>query len=143
MILLDTCVVSESLKPDPAEAVLRWISVVPEQRVYLSVFVLAELQKGIEKLDTGRKQAALRIWFEQLQDRFKDRILDFDAETALAWGRMIANLEYKGVKLPLMDSLLAAQASHRDFILATRNTDDFKASGIQLVNPWEGHQTPL
>lgn len=137
MILLDTCVVSESLKPAPAKPILQWIASLPEERVYLSVFVLAELQKGIMRLDKGQKKIALSIWFEQLQDRFKRRILDFNAETALVWGRMTADLEQQGVKLPLMDSLLAAQALHHDYILATRNIDDFNVSGIQLINPWD------
>jgi predicted nucleic acid-binding protein len=75
MIILDTCVVSETLRPEPSKKVLERLDSLPEHRMHLPVFVVGELQKGIELLPKGKKQKALKIWFEQLCERFYDRIL--------------------------------------------------------------------
>ena len=137
MILLDTCVISETLRDEPDAAVLDWIAALPETRVYLSSLVVGELQKGIELLEPGAKQAALRVWLEQLQERFAGRILPVDAETALLWGGLCAKMRKAGTPLPVIDGLLAASALRHQALLATRNIDDFRNTGVRLLNPWE------
>jgi len=120
MILLDTCVISEVLKPHPSTAVLNWLDSLPEDRVYLPALVLGELQKGVESLPQGKKRSLLRLWLEQLCQRFQGRILDFDEG-----------------KAPAIDSQLAAQTLQHQGILATRNLKDFEFTGAQVLSPWE------
>lgn len=137
MILLDTCVISEALKPKPSPKVLEWIASLPEEAAGLSVLVLAELQKGVERLESGNKRSALRLWLEQLKSRFAGRILSWDGECAAVWGRLAAEREKAGRSMPLMDSLIAAQAIRLNAYVATRNSADYEGSGVLIVNPWE------
>lgn len=137
MILLDTCVLSEALKPVPSARVLEWIASLPEERVFIPALVLAELCKGIERLDSGTKRSALRLWLEQLKARFAGRIVPWDEDCAETWGRLAAERERAGKTMLLMDSLIAAQAIRLNASLATRNAADYEGSGALLVNPWE------
>jgi len=91
---------------------------------------------GVELLPKGRKKDALRVWLEQLRQRFAGRILSFDAATALRWGGLTARSQLQGRNLPVIDSMLAATALQHSAVLATRTTADFEAAGVETVNPW-------
>jgi len=136
VILLDTCVISEAIKSEPESRVLDWLDTIDEDALYLSVIVLGELHRGIELLDESGKKSALRVWFEQLRERFADRILDIDAGTMLIWGELSARLKKEGAPTAIMDSLTAACAIRHNALLATRNTKDFERTGVHLTNPW-------
>lgn len=136
MILLDTCVVSEAMQAQPAPAVLSWIASLHEADVWLPSPVVGELRSGISRLDDGAKRAALELWFEQLGARFAGRILAFDEHTALAWGTLTARLSREGRRLPVMDGLIAALTLQHAAVLATRNVADFRAAGVETVDPW-------
>ncbi len=136
MTILDTCVLSESLKPDPDPRLLSWIDGLDESSVYLAAFTIGELEKGIERLEPGKKRDALRVWFEQLRVRFRGRILSFDEEAAIVWGDMSARLAAEGRIAPAVDGLIAAVAIRNEAVLATRNEGDFNATGARIVNPW-------
>ncbi|THB63536.1 MAG: type II toxin-antitoxin system VapC family toxin [Spirochaetaceae bacterium] len=137
MILLDTCVISEAMRPQPDRKVLAWLDSVPEHSVYLPALVAGELQKGIQLLEDGQKRQALQLWFEQLRVRFAGRSIGIDEQTGLIWGELSARLQGTGHSLPVTDGLLAACAIRHGAILATRNTADFQATGIHLLNPWD------
>ena len=137
MILLDTCVVSEAMRPSPSPRVLAWLDQLPEERVYLPSLVVGELQKGVDLLDEGKKRSALQLWLEQLRERFRDRTLTFDEETAVRWGMLTARFERAGRPLPVIDSMLAATALRYSALLATRNTGDYAKTGVEIVDPWE------
>ncbi len=137
MIILDTCVISEALKPSPSAAVLNWIDTLPEERVYIPSLVLGELRKGIDLLPSGSKKQSFTLWLEQLQERFKGRILILDGETALVWATLSARLQKEGKPAPVVDSLIAAHALKHHALLATRNIQDYENSGIDLSNPWQ------
>lgn len=137
MIVLDTCVISEALRPEPDPRVMAWIDSLPEQLVYLPALVLGELEKGVELLPEGSKRSALRLWLEQLRQRFSGRILSFDEETALRWGDLSARSQAAGRRLPVTDGQLAATALQHAALLATRNVDDFRGTGVEIINPWE------
>jgi toxin FitB len=137
MILLDTCVISEQLKPAPDPACIRWLDSVPEEAIYIPAFALGELKRGIERLEPGSKRNLLEIWLEQLNARFDGKIVGFDGQTALVWGTLSARLAASGTPMPLMDSLIAACALSAGATLATRNIADFARTGVQLLNPWE------
>jgi len=136
VILLDTCVISEALRPNPSPKVTAWLEGLQEEQVYLPVLVIGELEKGVELLPKGDKQAALRLWLEQLRRRFKGRILPFDEETAVMWGSLSARCRKSGRRLPVVDSMLAATALRHSALLATRNLSDYEDSGADVVNPW-------
>jgi predicted nucleic acid-binding protein len=137
VILLDTCVISETLKPEPCTQVLDWIDQLNESRVYLPALVVGELHKGVDLLQERSKQQALRVWLEQLEARFEGRILPIDHAVSTRWGRLTADLKRSGRPVPAIDCLLAALALHHSAILATRNTSHFTVTGAELVNPWE------
>ena len=137
--LLDTCVVSELVKPRPEPKVVRWIDAIEEGKLFLSVLTLGELEKGIAKLPDSPRRDLLREWLEQdLNERFARRILSVDGAVAVVWGRMQGEAESVGTKLPVIDSLLAATAQVHHLTLASRNVADFERCGAAVFNPWEG-----
>jgi tRNA(fMet)-specific endonuclease VapC len=136
--LLDTCAISELVSKQPNQRVVDWIDGIDPETVYLSVITVGEIRKGIEKLSDSKRKSVLNDWLVgELFIRFSDRILPIDLGAILAWGQMVGRLELTGKKMAAMDSLIAAIALSRDLRLVTRNVDDFKHAGINLVNPWK------
>jgi len=136
--LLDTCLLSELLKPQPRQTVIEWFQTVPETQLYLSVLTLGELHKGIAKLPGSKRKQKLELWLESdLKQRFKTRLLNIDLQTALVWGTVLAQAEQRGQSMSAIDSLLSATALAHNLVLVTRNTRDMEASGVPLLNPWE------
>lgn len=137
--LLDTCLVSELVKKEPNPAVVSWLDGQDEQKLFLSVLNLGELQKGISKLPDGTKKEELQAWVAlDLVERFTGRILELDLETALCWGRLQGEAEQAGEKLPVMDSLIAATAAAHGLVVVTRNVRDIERCGVRVCNPWGG-----
>ena len=135
--LLDTCLVSELVKKEPNPAVVSWLDEQDEQKLFLSVLNLGELQKGISKLPDGVKKDELQAWVAlDLVERFTGRILEIDLDTALCWGRLQGEAEQAGEKLPVMDSLIAATAAAHGLVVVTRNVRDIERCGARVCNPW-------
>lgn len=135
--LLDTCVISELIKKVPDQNVQKWIISSPENSLFLSVFTIAEINKGINKLQPGDRKEKLRIWIaKDLRERFAGRILDFTLPIAEKWGEVQGIAESVGRPLSLIDGFIAATAIVNDMILVTRNVKDMGASGVKLLNPW-------
>jgi predicted nucleic acid-binding protein len=136
--LLDTCVISELVAKNPNEQVVEWVDEVDEQLLTLSVITLGEIKRGIEKLPESRRKQRLNEWLaEDLLIRFEQKILSIDTAVMLTWGAMVARMESQGRSMPVIDSLIAAIASHYDLQLVTRNEKDFVGSGVTVVNPWK------
>ena len=136
--LLDTCVISELVAKQPNPKVVQWIDPIDPDRVYLSVIMIGEIRKGIEKLPDSKRKAILQNWLnDELLIRFSGRILPIDTDVMLTWGHLIGVLELDGKKMPLIDSLIAAIALQGNLSLVTRNEDDFKHVGIRMVNLWK------
>lgn len=133
--LLDTNVLSEITRPQPDARVLAWMAGQPLQRQWLSALTLGELRYGVEKMQPGQRQAALRQWLEEtLATQFGERVLPVDAAVTQCWGRLRVDA---GRPLPTVDALLAATAMTHKLILVTRNSADFKGiPTLQLFNPW-------
>jgi tRNA(fMet)-specific endonuclease VapC len=136
--LLDTNVISELVAKNPNQRVVQWIDSLDPSSVYLSVITIGELRKGIERLPDSQRKDTLRNWLnDELLVRFGGRILALDIDVMLTWGELTARLQQAGKPLPAMDSLIAALALHHNCSLVTRNEDDFKDTGIAIVNPWK------
>lgn len=136
--LIDTCCISELAKQDPDENVIQWFSDRNELDLYLSVITFGEIRKSIEKLPNSKRKQRLNHWInEDLLHRFKNRALDITLTEINQWGKILAKVEKMGTPLPAVDALIAATALAHDFAVVTRNTKDMKASGVELINPWE------
>lgn len=136
--LLDTCVVSELVKPEPNAQVIQWLNARNETLLCLSVLTLGELYKGISKLREIRKKERLWAWLhDELRPRFGNRILDIDTDIIMAWGRLSGESERLGNTLPVVDSLIAATALVHGLIVITRNTSDMTRCSAQVENPWD------
>ena len=135
--LLDTCAISELIKPAPDPGVLEWFAQQDELSLYLSALSLGELKRGIEKLSAGKRKTFLQKWLaENVIQRFSDRVLPLDRNICLRWGEMQARLEKQGKPMPAMDGLIAATALQQQLTVVTRNTRDMDASRVALFNPW-------
>lgn len=132
--LLDTNVISETIRNTPDAAVIRWLRQVPDDHLYVSVLSLGEMRKGIERMAPGTRRERLRLWLEyDLAAWFAERVLPVDQAVADRWGRLLGAADRS---LPAIDSLLAATALHHELRLATRNVHDFVFPGLELLNPW-------
>jgi predicted nucleic acid-binding protein len=143
MILLDTNVISEIIKPSPSPAVISWLNEQDSATLYLSAIVLAEIGYGVEALPDGKRKQALSAAVETFVDRaFADRILAFDRDAAKLYGTLMADRRRAGQPLSAPDGQIAATASSHGFQLATRNIRDFTNCGLVLVNPFESVSRP-
>jgi len=135
--LLDTCLLSELRKPEPDAGVVAWIADIDETRLFISVLSLGEIQKGVAKLENGRRRNALQHWLEQdLLCRFAQRVLPFELDMALEWGLVSAASESRGRPAPVIDALLAVTAIAHNLTLVTRNDKDFSDFPVKVLNPW-------
>lgn len=139
MIILDTNVISEAIRPTLDPRVQAWLKRMPRATLFTTVISRAELLYGVALLPDGRrksdmKQAVLRI----LDSGFKGRIIDFDIECADIFAEISAQRRQQGKPISQADAMIAAMALARKASLATRNTKDFQGCGVELVNPWEG-----
>jgi predicted nucleic acid-binding protein len=137
--LIDTNVISEYNREQlPHAGVVKWLDTTPEASQYVSVLTLAEIEKGILRVDEGKRRRDLQRWFdEDLPARFAGRILAFDARVASCWAHLTASLLDKGRPLPTLDSQIAATARAHDLILVTLNVKDYAGTGVAILNPWE------
>lgn len=135
--LIDTCVISELIKPRPSGAVTAWILSAEEQHLFLSVLTIGELVKGIAKLTDAERKARLESWvYEVMTVRFRERLLPISEDVARRWGAISGEAEQLGLRLPVIDSLLAATAMVHELTVVTRDVDVFERAGASLFNPW-------
>jgi len=138
VIVLDTNVVSEALKPAPCESVLLWLSSQEPQSIFVTVITQAEMLYGVEVLESGKRKQGLMTLNEKLFGRegFQGRILSFDHQSAREFAKILASRKAAGRPLSQFDAMIAAIVRSHGASLATRNTDDFEHCGIRLINPW-------
>ena len=134
--LLDTCVISEMVKPAPNSQVLEWLDNTPTDNLYLSVITIGEVRKGLTKIPDSKKKEALSNWLNTLLVNYKDRIYPIDLSVAENWGVIQGNAEKSGRPMASIDSLIAAIAYTHHLILVTRNIRDFEAIDLPIENPW-------
>ncbi|MGO1318884.1 MAG: type II toxin-antitoxin system VapC family toxin [Galactobacter sp.] len=137
MIVLDTNVISEPLRSGPSSAVITWLDQQPEDLLAITSITLAELRTGVAILPAGRRRDHLGTRLEtDLVPSFAGRVFDFDDAAASSFAALQAQTLASGNGLPVMDALIAGICHSRNATLATRNTKDFEATGIRLINPW-------
>jgi len=137
MIILDTNVLSELLRPAPAGQVERWLAAQDGAKVYFTTVGEAELRLGVAMLPAGKRRAALTTAIEGLLDEdFRDRILPFDRPAARAYATIAAERRTAGRPISQFDCQIAAIARSREATVATRNISDYEGCGIELIDPW-------
>ena len=137
MILLDTNVVSELMRPAPDPGVVAWLAGQEPASLALSVVTVAEILYGLERLPGGRRRADLVARFHAFLDRdFGNAIHPVDLATAEQFAAIRAARDTAGRPMTSFDALIAATARVHDAVLATRNTGDFSGCGFVVVNPW-------
>jgi predicted nucleic acid-binding protein len=132
--LVDTNIISELRKGGKCDGnVARWFASIDAAEIYLSVLVLGELRRGVEKLrrKDGVRALSLENWLSELIEDFSDRVLLVDKQVADEWGRMTARRS-----IPDTDALLAATAKVHGLTLATRNVADVSDLGADVLNPF-------
>ena len=134
MYLLDTNVISETIKKAPNQDVIRWLASVYASQFLLIVLAIAEIRKGIEKLQDATKKQSIIQWLENdLTTKFHGRIIPINQDIAEKWGYLSA---YKNI--PAIDGLIAATALVFNYKLVTRNIKDFEGIiGLEIINPWD------
>jgi predicted nucleic acid-binding protein len=136
MIVLDTNVVSEAMKPEPNPAVRAWLNDQVAETLYLTSVTLAELLFGIGALPPGKRKDMLAQALEGLLGFFAGRVLPFDTDAARHYAELAVAARTAGKGLPTPDGYIAAIAASRAFIVASRNTAPFVAAHVQVINPW-------
>lgn len=138
MIVLDTNVISEPLKPRPDARVLSWLDAQEAETLYFTATTLSELLRGIEVLPAGRRKQALMAAAQKTLDRlFGDRCLSFDRQAAVAASLLASRASARGFTISLADCQIAAIAAIHGFAVATRDTAPFVAAGVAVINPWK------
>lgn len=137
MILLDTNVVSEAMRPEPHPAVRAWLNSQAAESLYLSSVTLAELLFGIGALPLGKRRDMLARALDGLMGLFRDRVLPFDAEAARRYAALALSAKAAGRGFPLADGYIAAIAASQGYIVASRDTAPFEAAGVTVINPWK------
>jgi toxin FitB len=138
VILLDTNVLSEVMRPQPSPRVVAWLDEQPAGEVYTSAISRAEIELGLLLLPAGRRQETLsraaRVMFEE---KFAMRCLPFDKGAASHYARLVSVRRRAGRPISVEDAQIAAIALAGRMPLATRNTADFELiDGLEVVNPW-------
>jgi toxin FitB len=137
MIVFDTNVVSEAVKPDCELAVLRWLQTCAADTIYTTVINVAELQAGIESLPDGKRKLNLKTSVaEMIETAFADRVLPFDMECANCFGVIIGRMKRMGKPISMADGQIAAIAMVHNLAIATRDTQPFLDVGLKVVDPW-------
>lgn len=137
MIVLDTNVVSEAMKPEPHPAVRAWLNEQSATTLYLSSVTLAELLFGIAALPAGKRKDLLAQALDGLLGLFQDRVLPFDVAAARCHAELAMKARISGRGFPTPDGYIAAIAAARGFMVASRDTAPFEAAGIAIINPWQ------
>lgn len=131
--LVDANVLSEATKPAPDSNALEWLRN-NERAIAVNPIILGEIRFGVYLLPAGKRRRRLETWFEEGVARIV--CVPWDARTGLRWAKLLAELRKVGEAMPIKDSLIAATALVHDFIVVTRNTNDFRKAHVKVLDPF-------
>jgi len=138
MIILDTNVLSEAIRPLPAGVVLEWLAAQPPSSLFTTAITQAEIFYGLALMPRGKRHADLEsAAIAMFDEDFAGRILPFDSDAARVFPAIVRARRRIGRPMAQADAQIAAIARSRGAALATRNTADFEHCGIEVLNPWE------
>jgi hypothetical protein len=139
MIILDTNVISETMRSRPDQSVLAWLDERKAAGLFVTTITEAEIRFGIARIDQGKRRDGLAAAAEQaFETLFRGRVLPFDRDAARDYAAIAAHRFAIGRPISQFDCQIAAIARSRGAAVATRNVQDFAETGLELVNPWEG-----
>lgn len=136
MILLDTNVVSEAMKPEPHPSVRGWLDAQAAETLFLSSVTIAELMFGIGALPRGKRKDRLATTLDGVMELFKPRVLPFDTQAARRYADLAVKARKAGKGFPTPDGYIAAIAAAHGFAVASRDTAAFAAAGLTVIDPW-------
>jgi toxin FitB len=136
MIVLDTNVVSELMRPEIAPDVASWVRDRDRRELRMTAVTLAEVRYGIARLADGRRKQVLLAAADEVFSAFGDQILPVDTAAAEHYAAIASSRERAGKPIAGFDALIAAVCRCRGAALATRNVSDFDGTGVEIINPW-------
>ncbi len=136
MIIIDTNVASELMRPSPSSVVRDWLRARRATDLYTTAITLAEILHGLEKLPNGRRKELLRTAADDVFGAFAEHVLPYDATAASAYGGIVAHRDRAGAPIDGFDAQIASICQAHGARLATRNTKDFEGTGVDLIDPW-------
>jgi len=136
MIVVDTNVVSELMRPAPAVAVRKWVRGQDARQLCTTAITVAEVRYGIERLPDGRRKELLRATAAEIFEMFAEQVLPFDLAAAEQYALVVSQRDRIGLPVEGFDAQIAAICRVRGATLATRNLAHFEKTGIEVVNPW-------
>lgn len=137
MIILDTNIISEAMRPVPNSSVQAWLNDQAIETLYLSSITLAELLFGIAALPRGKRKEMLEEALNGLMGLFRDRVLPFDSDAARHYAELAVIAKNKGHGFPTPDGYIAAIAASRRFTVASRDRTPYEAASVPVIDPWE------
>jgi len=138
VIVLDTNILSELMRPAPAEIIVRWVAAQPPTSLYTTSITQAEILHGILLLPPGRRRNALQTAAEAVfGEDFRGRVLPFGSNEAHLYARIAAERRRAGRPISNFDAQIAAIARSAGAAIATRNVTDYDACGVEVINPWD------
>jgi toxin FitB len=138
VILLDTNVISELMRPQPEPGVLAWADALDPEAVAITAMNEAEILHGLARLPDGRrKQQLQQTWDSLAAELFTGRVWPFTSEAAHWYGELLRRRERLARPMATADAVIAAMALDRGVALATRDVSDFADIGLELINPWD------
>jgi len=137
VIVLDTNVISEAMKPIPHPEVRAWLNDQAVETLYLSSVTIAELLFGIGAMPIGKRKDMLIQILEGVVEMFRDRVLPFDHEAARCYADLAIKAKSAGLGFPTPDGYIAAIAASKGFIVASRDIGPYSAAGVSIINPWQ------
>jgi predicted nucleic acid-binding protein len=136
MIVLDTNIISEVVKPQPNAKILAWLGSQPIGTLYLTSITIAESLFGLAAMPDGSKKTQLSNAINEIIGVYQNRVLPFDTNAARRYAALAATARKKGRGFPKPDGYIAAIAAEHGFIVASRDTAPYEAVGVNVLNPW-------
>ena len=139
MIVLDTNVVSELVRPAPSTVVMAWLDAQDSSDLVITALTAAEVRTGVALLPDGHRKQDIGLRMESLLTQtFAHFVLAFDIDSSAFYAQIVAARQRSGQPISTVDAQIASVCRQHEATLATRNISDFTATGIELINPWAG-----